>query len=118
MQQETNDMWRTMGLAIVQHAVGNKAESDKMLTQLIANHETQYYNIATVYAYRSDADHAFEWLEKEAAAGGSSSEAAVDPLLTNIHTDPRWLPYLRKIGFAPEQLQKVKFEVTLPNEST
>jgi len=118
MQQETNDMWRTMGLAIVYHAQGNKADADKMLNQLIANHSTQYYNIATVYAYRGDADHAFEWLEKEAASGGSSSEAAVDPLLTNIHTDPRWLPYLRKIGFAPEQLQKVKFDVKLPNENT
>lgn len=117
MEQETNDMWRIMGLAIVQQAMGNQAESDKMLAQLIADHGTQYYNIASVYAYRGDADHAFEWLEKEAASGGSSSEAAVDPLLSNLHNDPRWLPYLHKIGFAPEQLEKVRFDVKLPNES-
>ncbi|HXS03428.1 MAG TPA: hypothetical protein VN731_03075, partial [Rhodanobacter sp.] len=34
--------------------------------------------------------------------------------------DPRWLPFLRKIGYAPEQLAKIQFTVTLPGaaEST
>jgi len=32
----------------------------------------------------------------------------------NIHSDPRWLPFLRKIGKAREQLAQIKFKVTLP----
>jgi hypothetical protein len=28
--------------------------------------------------------------------------------------DPRWLPFLRKLGRAPEQLEKIEFKVTLP----
>jgi hypothetical protein len=35
-------------------------------------------------------------------------------LFDKIHADPRWLPYLRKIGKAPEQLAKIEFKVTLP----
>jgi hypothetical protein len=34
--------------------------------------------------------------------------------LDNIHDDPRWLPFLRSIGKAPEQLAAIEFEVTLP----
>ena len=39
-------------------------------------------------------------------------------LFDNIHSDPRWLPFLRKIGRAPEQLAKIQFKVTLPAVST
>jgi hypothetical protein len=35
-------------------------------------------------------------------------------LFDKIHSDPRWLPFLRKIGKAPDQLAKIKFKVTLP----
>ena len=46
-----------------------------------------------------------------------------DPALTSIDTvwfvqalrkDSRWLPLLRKIGIAPEQLAAIPFEVKLP----
>jgi hypothetical protein len=35
-------------------------------------------------------------------------------LFDKIHGDPRWLPSLRKVGYAPEQLRKIEFKVTLP----
>ena len=35
-------------------------------------------------------------------------------LFANIHADPRWLTFLRKIGKAPEQLAKIEFKMTLP----
>jgi hypothetical protein len=35
-------------------------------------------------------------------------------LFDKIHADPRWQPFLRKIGYAPEQLVKIQFKVTLP----
>jgi hypothetical protein len=31
-----------------------------------------------------------------------------------IHADPRWLPFLRKLGRAPEQLAQIQFKVSLP----
>jgi hypothetical protein len=33
---------------------------------------------------------------------------------TNLYQDARWLPFLRKIGRAPEQLAAIKFDVKLP----
>jgi TolB-like protein len=37
-------------------------------------------------------------------------------LFDKIHTDPRWLPFLRKLGKDPETLAKIEFKVTLPKE--
>jgi len=51
-RQLSDDPFGLAELAHVHAALGNKAESDKMLAQLITNHSTQYYNIATVSAYR------------------------------------------------------------------
>ena len=34
----------------------------------------------------------------------------MENLFDNIHSDPRWLPFLRKIGRAPEQLAKIQFK--------
>jgi hypothetical protein len=41
-------------------------------------------------------------------------EIPVDPLFSNIHDNPRWLPFLESIGKSPEQLAAVEFKVTLP----
>ena len=73
------------------------------------------YNIAYIYAYRGEADKAFEWLDKAVQyQDGGLSEIVYEPLFDKIRSDPRWLPFLRKIGRAPEQLAKVEFTVALP----
>jgi len=41
-------------------------------------------------------------------------DIAVVPWFANIHDDPRWLPFLRKVDRAPEQFAAIKFDVTLP----
>jgi hypothetical protein len=38
-------------------------------------------------------------------------------MFASIHDDPRWLPFLRKIGRAPEQLAKVELKLTLPEQT-
>ena len=37
-----------------------------------------------------------------------------DNLFNSIHPDPRWLPFLRNVGYAPEQLAQIPFKVRLP----
>jgi hypothetical protein len=32
----------------------------------------------------------------------------------NVHSDPRWLPFLRKIGRTPEQLAAIKLDMKPP----
>ena len=119
IEQEKSEVWRLIGLPMAYHALGRKTESDAALATLIAKDETWTgpYNIAYVYAFRGDADKAFEWLDKAVQYQDPGlSQIVGENLFDNIHSDPRWLPFLRKIGRAPEQLAKIQFKVTLPRQ--
>lgn len=116
MQLEPAEEWRLIGLPMAWHALGNKAKSDAALAELIRKFEKgAAYNIAYVYAYRGEADKAFEWLEKAITYHDAGlSLIVLQEEFVKLHTDPRWLPFMRKIGRAPEQLAAIKFEVKLP----
>jgi TolB-like protein/lipoprotein NlpI len=116
IEQERSDNWKMIGLPMAYHALGRKADSDAALAALITKYEKDApYNIASVYAYRGEADRAFAWLDKAVEYGdGGLGEIVTENLFDKIHADPRWLPFLRKIGKAPEQLAKIEFKVTLP----
>jgi len=116
IEQENNEPARLIGLPMVYHALGRKAESKSALATLIARLEKDWsYNIAQVHAFRGEADKAFEWLDKAVAYQDPGlSDIVRENLFNNIHSDPRWLPFLRKLGVAPEQLAKIQLKVTLP----
>jgi len=116
LEQETSEIYKMIGLPMAYHALGRKADSDAALAALIAKYEKDApSNIASVYAYRGEADKAFAWLDKAVEYGdGGLGEIVTDNLFDKIHADPRWLAFLRKIGKAPEQLAKIEFKVTLP----
>jgi tetratricopeptide (TPR) repeat protein len=118
IEQETSEAWKMIGLPMAYHALGRKADSDAALAALIAKYEKDApYNIASVYAYRGEADQAFEWLAKAVEYSDPGlGQIVPEKFFDNIHKDPRWLPFLRKIGKAPEQLAKIEFKVTLPQE--
>jgi len=115
-QAESSETWRMISVAAAYYAVGRKADSDAALSALIGKLGTEApYNIAYIYAYRGEADKAFEWLDKAVQyKDGGLSEIIYESFFDKIRGDPRWLPFLRKIGRAPEQLAKVEFNVTLP----
>jgi tetratricopeptide (TPR) repeat protein len=116
IEQETSEAWKMIGLPMAYHALGRKADSDAALAALIAKYEKDCpYNIAYVYAYRGEADKAFEWLDKTVEYGDPGlAEILTENLFDKIHADPRWLGFLRKEGKPPEQLAKIEFKVTLP----
>jgi tetratricopeptide (TPR) repeat protein len=120
IELETSKLWKMVGLPMAYHALGRKADSDAALAALIAKYETDApYNIASVYAFRGEADAAFAWLDKAVEYDDSGfSEIVTENLFDNIHADPRWPAFLRKIGKAPEQLAKIEFKVTLPQAVT
>jgi TolB-like protein/Flp pilus assembly protein TadD len=113
IEQEKSELWRTVGLSRAYCALGRKADADSALNALIAKAEKDApYNIAYVYAFCGDADKAFEWLDKAVAyQDGGLAEIVTENLFDKIHSDPRWLPFLRNIGKAPEQLAKIEFKV-------
>ena len=116
MQQEPSEPFRLAGLAMAHHVLGQAAESDAALEQLIAKYPVEWvYRISTVLAYRNETDRAFDRLVK-AVEYHSDGLAMVptDNLFSNLHADPRWLPFLQSIGKSPEQLAAIEFKVTLP----
>lgn len=77
--------------------------------------EPASYNIAYAYAFRGEADQTFAWLDKAVQHNdGGLTELVSQPMFARIHDAPRWLPFLRKLGRAPEQLAAIPFSVTLP----
>jgi len=68
-----------------------------------------------VFAYRGETDRAFVWLDRAVANGDPGLlDIAVQPEFASISSDPRWLPFLRKLGMAPEQLAAIPFAVEPP----
>lgn len=55
--------------------------------------------IEEVYAFRGEADRAFEWLERVYVQRDSGlSLIKDDPLLKNLERDPRYAAFLKKMG--------------------
>lgn len=116
IQLEPLETWRLDGLAQVYHALGRHAESDAALAESIRKFEKESsWNIAYIYAYRGEADKCFEWLEKAIVYRDPGLNlSAVQWSFSNVHNDPRWIPFLRRVGRAPEQLAAVKLDVKIP----
>jgi len=106
MERETADTFRLMGTAIVQHDLGNAGASDAALKELIeccaSNSDPPGgdYQIAAVYARRGEIDHAFEWLEVayDNRDGSLPEVMTADGAFSSLHDDPRWEPFLDKMG--------------------
>jgi TolB-like protein/Tfp pilus assembly protein PilF len=101
MEQETGEYYRLTGTAIVQYALHNTEASDAALKELIENRGAEgSYQIALAYAYRGEIDASFEWLQLAYDTRDSGlNKMLVDPMLANLHSDPRWKPFLDKMGF-------------------
>ena len=113
----TDESSRLYLLSMAYHALGRKEESKAALRALIEKYErTQAFNVACVYAFRGETDRTFEWLEKAAQYKDLSlGSLPVYPFFTRLRSDPRWPPFLRKHGMAPEQLAAIRFDVKVPN---
>jgi tetratricopeptide (TPR) repeat protein len=106
-QKDIADWGRLLIVSCARWGQKRIPESDAALAELIAKFsETGAYQIAEVYGYRNDNDHAFEWLERarqQRDAGLPGLRA--DTLLPNLHDDPRWDAFLRTMGLADDQLK-------------
>jgi len=114
--QQESSIWRLIFLPMAYHALGQTTEADAALNEVIDTYEREAaYNIAYVFAYRGEADQAFEWLDKAVAYKDPGlTDIAVEEYFSSLYGDPRWLPFLESIGKSPEQLAAIEFEVTLP----
>jgi TolB-like protein/DNA-binding winged helix-turn-helix (wHTH) protein len=95
-----SDHIRTFLYAITYHALGREKESDATLRDFIAKYEpTDSYLIALIFAFRNQPDEAFTWLNRAYATRNDGLIfTKVEPLLKNLHNDPRFAALLKKLN--------------------
>ena len=100
-EQESIRKFRLLGLTLAHHAQGRMTQSDEALRELVEREsDVGACQIAWAYAYRGDADRAFEWLDRAYARRDTPSWMSRHPLLFSLHADSRWQPFLHKLGLA------------------
>jgi adenylate cyclase len=99
IRQESSPMWRLTGLALVHHALGQRAESDAALEELRKLDPVGIaYQFAEIHAYRGEIDLAFEWLERAEATNDSGlTDAITNPVMRGLHADPRWATFVARL---------------------
>jgi TolB-like protein len=104
IQREPNEDYRLGGLAMVYWAMKKRAESDAALHSLQEKFaSSDPYEIAQVHAYRAESDAAFQWLNlayRQHHAG--MLDVKTDPLLHNLHEDPRFRTLLRRMKLSDQ----------------
>lgn len=113
IQAEEDEGYRLIGEVMAFHALGDSIASDAALAELIEKFEQDApYNIAYTLAYRGETDRALEWLEKAVTYNDPGlADIITEPLLANVQSDPRWIPFLERIGKSPRQLAGIEFEL-------
>ncbi|HEY4300328.1 MAG TPA: hypothetical protein VGM73_05615, partial [Candidatus Didemnitutus sp.] len=105
--QKASLAWaRNFAVALAQSGRHENGAAEAALAELIkSDADVAAYQIAEVHAFQGNADRAFEWLER-AFRQRDPGLAWIRPdhLLDRIHDDARWLPFLRKVGLADDQL--------------
>jgi len=105
--EEKAEWWRLQGQALALHDLGQPQAAATSLQQLMDRHADGWaYQIAETHAYMGDHDAAFDWLQRAYEnRDGGLIEMLTDPLLQNLHADPRWSAFIDRMGFnAPAAL--------------
>jgi len=99
-ERESHESFRLVGFALLHYARGDRAKSDTTLRELIEKGAADSaVQIAMVYAARGESDEAFQWLERAYAQRDSGLwMSRVAPMLRNLTNDPRWRPFLERLG--------------------
>lgn len=94
-------MFRLRGLAVLEHRLGNRAAAEQALAQLVSEvGDAAMYQQAEVMAQWGRTDEALRRLDRARAIGDSGvSLVATDPLLDPIAKDPRFMRFVKDIGF-------------------
>jgi TolB-like protein len=98
----SDEPFRLTGTAMVEHTIGHAPEAEQALDAL----KTKYaagsaFQIAAVYAWRGEKDHAFEWLDRAYDQHDSGMpRLRYDPTLASLHDDPRFAALVKKMGFS------------------
>ena len=100
-----NTLFVRMGDAMVEHALGHPAESQRPLELILANPKLlqSSFQVAQIYAWRGETDRAFEWLGHAfESRDGGLAQIKFDPILRSLRGDPRFAALLRTLNLPPD----------------
>ncbi|MGH9523176.1 MAG: protein kinase domain-containing protein, partial [Terriglobales bacterium] len=94
-----NAGFRLMGIAMAEHTLQHAKESQQALDELMAKYaQDSAYQIADVFAWRSERGRAFEWLDRAyLQRDGGLSSIKSDPSVRSLYPDPRFNALLQKM---------------------
>jgi serine/threonine protein kinase/Tfp pilus assembly protein PilF len=100
--REVFEPFRLLALSVVHHARGNAQSADSALQELIEKYsEDGAYQIAEAFAFRSQSDQAFEWLERAYAQRDPGlPEMRTEPMLRGLHGHMQWRNLMERLGFS------------------
>ena len=100
-EREPAPMFRLRGLAVLEHRAGNRAAAQKAFAELVSQiGDAAMYQQAEVMAQWGRTDDALAKLQRAREIGDSGlSYVATDPLLDPIAKDPRFLSFIKDLGF-------------------
>jgi TolB-like protein/tetratricopeptide (TPR) repeat protein len=93
------ELFRLQLTAAALHSQQRGDEAQSALDRLLAGHAADGpFQIATVYAWRGQADQAFQWLDRALAeSDGGLMDLRLDPLLRGLASDPRFKALLARL---------------------
>jgi TolB-like protein/class 3 adenylate cyclase/Flp pilus assembly protein TadD len=99
MHKEVTEIFRLLGIAVVNHALENYHEYEVALNELIEKHgQDSPYQVAEVHAACGDFGKALEWLERAYAERDPGlAYLLMDPFMRHMRDDERWVPFLQKM---------------------
>jgi len=99
IEKEPNDWEKLTDQAMIYYALGREQDSNAVLAALVAKHHNDSaYQIAEVYAFRSESDKSFEWLERAYEQRDAGvPDIKVDPVFSSLRRDPRFTELLKKL---------------------
>ncbi|HSM29644.1 MAG TPA: hypothetical protein VK854_03010 [Woeseiaceae bacterium] len=103
--------------ALAFHELGDFAARDEAIEALSRiENDGAYYGMAEVQAWMGNVDSAFEWLGRYLDPDQPNylqvfSGVLANPILRNLHEDPRWRELREDANMTEERLAKIRFEM-------
>ncbi len=106
-------------LSMIEHSLGHEEESTEALAAYLAERRglRKSAKLAEVHACRGKFSRVFECMERAIRDNIHDPELCQvthSPFMDEIRRDERWLPLLRRMNRAPEQLDSIPFDFHLP----
>jgi TolB-like protein len=101
MERESPEPYsgRTLGLAMVYYALGQRTDSDAAVKRLAGEGGDDWpFGMAEAYAFRGDADKAFQWLDRAYITKDELQYFKGNPTFRKIERDPRYNAFLQKMN--------------------